>query len=307
MVVVLEVILVRPFLKVGWGILRGGPFPSLYEVLITLGPLILSISLLLSLISSGLAGYLFIKSPSKSDAITSAFLLSFVVIGMLSLFTTLDVVLLMAQNIAALIVITLMALRFTTDGATKMVKIITMLLISSYSSAFWFGIAPALFALGGPKPAYMVEIFNVGEALTIMNALPLYFLFVGSRRIKYSRGSELIMPSIPTALFVGAYLVNPGLTALFSTWVFGFTLYLPFPLYAIAIWLYADTIIKMLEVKEEVAFGLLFIFLAGRNLQSVYLTLLAIIGIFLLTRYAYFKKKVDVGSDQRRKEKGVVL
>lgn len=306
MVVVLEVLFVRPFLKVGWGFIRGGPLPSLYEVLITLGPLILSGSLLLALISAGLAGYLLIKDPSISDGITSAFLLGFLVLGVFSVFTTPEVVLLMAQNIAALIVITLMALRFTKDEATKMAKIVAVLLISSYFGAFWFGVAPALFALGGPKPALMMEIFNVGEALTIVNALPLYLLFVGIGREKYSRGSKFILPSIPPVLFVGAYLTNPALTALFSTWVFGYTLFLPFPLYAAALWLYADTIIRMLKVKEEVAYGLLFIFLAGRNLQSVYLTLLAILGVFLLTRHAHLQKKVNAGSDQDRREKELV-
>jgi hypothetical protein len=47
----------------------------------------------------------------------------------------------------------------------------------------------------------------------------------------------------------------------------------------------------MLKVKKEVAYGLLLIFIAGRNLESVYLTLLAILGIFLLIQTVHLGKK----------------
>jgi hypothetical protein len=59
----------------------------------------------------------------------------------------------------------------------------------------------------------------------------------------------------------------------------------------VALWFYADLIIRMLKVKKEVAYGLLLIFIAGRNLESVYLTLLAILGIFLLIQTVHLGKK----------------
>ena len=306
MLVVLEVLLVRPFLKVGWGFLRAGPLPSIYEVLITLEPIILSGSLILVLISAGLAGYLLIKDLSILNSITSIFLFGFLVVGILSVFTTTEVALLMAQNIVTLIVITFLALRFTKKGATKIMQIVAAIFTFSYFAAFWFGVAPVIFAIGGPKPTFLVEIFNLGEVLAIVNVLPLYFLFRGHGREKHSRGSELVLSSIPAILFIGAYLANPALTSLFSTWVFGYTLFLPFPIYAAALWLYANTIIRMLNVKEEVAYGLIFIFLAGRNLQSVYLTLIAILGIFLIISYVHLGKKVGVGIDQGIREQKMV-
>jgi|TARA_B100001971_G_scaffold9273_1_gene7615 hypothetical protein len=136
-----------------------------------------------------------------------------------------------------------------------------------------------------------VEILNIGEALTIVNALPLYVYFVGLKKENYSHVSELIFPSIPAALFIAIYLLNPALTSLFSTWVFGYNLFLPFPFYVAALWLYADLIIRMLKVKNEMVYGLLFIFIAGRNLESVYLTLLAILGIFLIIQNVHLEKK----------------
>ena len=291
MIVVLEVLFVRPFLKVGFGLLRGGPVPSLYEVIITLSPFILSSSFLLALISVGLAGYLLIKDSSKSGVITSTFLFGFLILGVLSVFTTPEAVLLIVQNIVAFIVITLLVLRFTKSVSTKMVKIIIVLFISSYFVAFWFIVAPVVFTLGGPKPAFIVEILNIGEALIIANALPLYVYFVGIKKKNYSKGSELILPSVPAAIFTGIYLLNPALTSLSSTWIFGYNLFLPFPFYIAALWLYADLIIRMLKVKKEVVYGLLFIFIAGRNLESVYLTLLAILGIFLLIQNVHLEKK----------------
>ena len=306
MLVVLEVLLVRPFLKVGWGFLRAGPFPSIYEALITLEPIILSGSLILALISAGLAGYLLIKDLSISNSVTSVFLFAFLGIGTLSVFTTPEAVLLMAQNIVTLIVITLLALRVTKKAATKMMHIVAAMFIFAYFATFWFGVAPVFFAIGGPKPAFLVEIFNLGEVLAIVNVLPLYFIFRGLGREKHSRGLELGLSSIPAILFMGAYLANPVLTSLFSTWVFGYTLFLPFPIYAAALWLYANTIIRMLKVKEEVVYGLLFIFLAGRNLQSVYLTLIAILGISLIISYVNLGKKMGAGIDQDIREQTMV-
>ena len=291
MIVVLEVLFVRPFLKVGFGFLRGGYIPSLYEVIITSSPFILSSSFLLALISVGLVGYLLIKDSSKSAFITSVSLFGFLVLGVLSVFTTPGAVLLIAQNIVAFIVLTLLALWFTKGTTTKLEKIISALFISSYFIAFWFVFAPAIFILGGPKPVFIVEILNIGEALTIVNALPLYVYFVGLKKENYSHVSELIFPSIPAALFIAIYLLNPALTSLFSTWVFGYNLFLPFPFYVAALWLYADLIIRMLKVKNEMVYGLLFIFIAGRNLESVYLTLLAILGIFLIIQNVHLEKK----------------
>tara|TARA_B100000315_G_scaffold138316_1_gene127341 strand:+ start:1442 stop:2323 length:882 start_codon:yes stop_codon:yes gene_type:complete len=290
-IVVLEVLFVRPFLKVGFGFLRGGYIPSLYEVIITLSPFILSSSFLLALISVGLVGYLLIKDSSKSAFITSVSLFGFLVLGVFSVFTTPGAVLLIAQNIVAFIVLTLLALWFTKGTTTKLAKIISSLFITSYFIAFWFVFAPAIFILGGPKPVFIVEILNIGEALTIVNALPLYVYFVGLKKENYSHVSELIFPSIPAALFIAIYLLNPALTSLFSTWVFGYNLFLPFPFYVAALWLYADLIIRMLKVKNEMVYGLLFIFIAGRNLESVYLTLLAILGIFLIIQNVHLEKK----------------
>ena len=290
MIVIFEVLFVRPFLKVGdFSVVA--PVPNLYEAIITLGPFILNSSFLLVLISAGLAGYLLIKDSSKSTLITSTFLFAFLVLGVLSVFTTSEAVLLIAQNIVAFIVLTLLALWFTKGTTTKLEKIISALFISSYFIAFWFVFAPAIFILGGPKPVFIVEILNIGEALTIVNALPLYVYFVGLKKENYSHVSELIFPSIPAALFIAIYLLNPALTSLFSTWVFGYNLFLPFPFYVVVLWLYADLIIRMLKVKKEVAYGLLLIFIAGRNLDSVYLISLSILGIFLLIQNVHLEKK----------------
>jgi hypothetical protein len=245
----------------------------------------------LALISVGLAGYLLIKASSKSGIITSTFLFGFLVLGVLSAFTTPEVVLLIVQNIVAFIVLTLLALWFTKGVTTKLVKIISVLFISSYFIAFWFVVAPVIFTLGGPKPAFIVEILNIGEVLIIANVLPLYIYFVGIKKENYLQGSELILPSIPAALFVGIYLLNPAIISLYSTWVFGYNLFLPFPFYVVVLWLYADLIIRMLKVKKEVAYGLLLIFIAGRNLDSVYLILLSILGIFLLIQNVHLEKK----------------
>ena len=290
MFVILEVLFVRPFLKVGdFSVVA--PVPNLYEAIITLGPFILNSSFLLVLISAGLAGYLLIKDSSKSTLITSTFLFAFLVLGVLSVFTTSEAVLLIVQNIVAFIVLALLALWFTKGVTTKLVKIISALFISSYFIAFWFVVAPVIFTLGGPKPDFIVEILNIGEMLIIANVLPLYIYFVGIKKENYLHGSELILPSIPAALFAGIYLLNPAIISLYSTWVFGYNLFLPFPFYMVALWLYADLIIRMLKVKKEVAYGLLLIFIAGRNLESVYLTLLAILGIFLLIQTVHLGKK----------------
>ncbi|MFQ5816242.1 MAG: hypothetical protein ACE5G7_07075 [Candidatus Hydrothermarchaeaceae archaeon] len=69
----------------------------------------------------------------------------------------------------------------------------------------------------------------------------------------------------------------------FSLWSVGFTLYLPYQIYAIALLLFSSAIIRLLSRGRSAGYGLAFLFIAGYTFQLTYQQLLLILGFVLLT------------------------
>lgn len=121
------------------------------------------------------------------------------------------------------------------------------------------------------------EVFQLGEFLAVAGAPLIYLVF--RREISATSWRSFFVPSLLAGLFVTAYLLNPWATSTLAMLTLGFSLILPFPIYTIALWLYSFVTLGLLGKRKHVAYGLLLILLAGRNLQSTYLALIAITGL----------------------------
>ncbi|MEE9594402.1 MAG: hypothetical protein V3V92_03285, partial [Candidatus Hydrothermarchaeales archaeon] len=99
----------------------------------------------------------------------------------------------------------------------------------------------------------------------------------------FAVGKHTIVATIFAALFVAANVLNPKMTAILSIWGIGLTLYLPYQLYAIALWLFASALIRLLSRGRSTGYGLAFLFIAGYTFQLTYQQLLLILGFVLLT------------------------
>jgi hypothetical protein len=72
------------------------------------------------------------------------------------------------------------------------------------------------------------------------------------------------------------------LLAPIATWAIYFTLHLPVPLYAVALWFYVYMAVDLIRQRSPTAFSFLFILLAGRMLNTIYLNQLALLGVLML-------------------------
>ncbi|MBI3244685.1 MAG: hypothetical protein HYZ49_20595 [Chloroflexi bacterium] len=140
-----------------------------------------------------------------------------------------------------------------------------------------YQLLPALYtALRWPGPPPLTEtLFNLGELFVVLTPIVLWWA-VG-------RASRVISPykwaAIPVLAFVVAYLANPAMTAIIAIWSTGLTLYLPWPLYAVSLWLAGVTVIAALRQGNPTGWAMLLLIAGGYTPQlsaQVFLGLIAL-------------------------------
>ena len=140
--------------------------------------------------------------------------------------------------------------------------------------------APALYGLlgwAGPatwgKPAFLV-----GEALVIAGAAALWW--------GYGRGASgrvRLLALLPALLFAVAYLGSPAMTATVVIWSNGLTLYLPWWLYAGALWLMTTAVLEQAYIGDgRTAAALLLLAAAGYAPQLNSQFLMGVLALWLL-------------------------
>ncbi len=120
-----------------------------------------------------------------------------------------------------------------------------------------------------------------GEALAVVVAL----LTWAAYRPRWSR-SAVVVATVLTALFLALALVRPWLVSTLAMWTVTFSLFLPFPVYALALGLFVYGVAALAQGdldQRRQAYGLVLIALAGLKWDYSYLSLLSILGFMLLT------------------------
>ena len=121
--------------------------------------------------------------------------------------------------------------------------------------------APTLYAAlrwAGP-PAWSAPVFHAGEVLVIASAGALWWA--------YGRGADRqtwAVAGLPALGFAAAYLAEPAMTATIVIWSNGLTLFLPWWLYAAALWLVGVTVLWSWRTgARSVAWAILLLAAAG--------------------------------------------
>jgi len=83
--------------------------------------------------------------------------------------------------------------------------------------------------------------------------------------------------------FVVAHLANPAMTAIIAIWSTGLTLYLPWPLYAVSLWLAGVVVIASVRRGDTVGWAILLLAAGGYTPQLSTQVLLGLIALWLLT------------------------
>ncbi|MEK7326007.1 MAG: hypothetical protein AAB217_12190 [Chloroflexota bacterium] len=146
-----------------------------------------------------------------------------------------------------------------------------------------YQLLPALYtALRWPgPPPFTGAVFNLGELFVVLSPLALWWS-VGRREAVISPYKPYKWAIIPALAFAVAYLVNPAMTAIIAIWSTGLTLYLPWPLYAVSLWLGSVVVIASLRRGGLTGPALLLLAAGGYAPQLSTQVFLGLIALWLL-------------------------
>ena len=139
---------------------------------------------------------------------------------------------------------------------------------------------PVLYATqhwSGPPPLSTV-LFTVGELLVALTPIGLWW--------RYGRGApwrHWLLAGLSVLLFTGMYLATPTMTGILTVWSTGITLYLPWPLYGISLWLAGVTFLMVRKTEEQIGWAILLLAAGGFTPQLSAQANLALLALWLLS------------------------
>ena len=148
-----------------------------------------------------------------------------------------------------------------------------------------YQLLPNLYALmgwSGPPPLTGV-LFNLGELLVIGSVLAWWWT---SRSLLNRARSWIIwvLAAIPALLFALSFWRDPAMTGILTIWSTGLTLFLPWPVYALALWLVGVTVLANWQPDPPLAYAILLLVSAGYTPQLSSQLFCALIALWLLAR-----------------------
>ncbi|MFQ5859128.1 MAG: hypothetical protein ACE5LU_26310 [Anaerolineae bacterium] len=180
------------------------------------------------------------------------------------------------------------------------------LLAGTFACVTYFKAIHAFYEIFGLRttPPAAQTAFHLGELLAVLAPLAVTMTLLHQSRITHHasrvtfhasrithhasrftrRGSLLAICSLAAGgLFTLAYLLNPRLTAIIATWSLGFSLYLPFPAYTLALACAIYSVGRLIRQHQAMGYGLALIFIAGYTTQLSSQVLLSLLGFALLS------------------------
>jgi hypothetical protein len=202
-----------------------------------------------------------------------------------------------ALTLAALAIVVTSSLRARSDFRSRLASAVPAFAIASITAfkiiqttGQWAGarFAPAPTPEGVIGP-FALGAFEAGELFVVLSPLAVWWAYGRAgclRPAQRGRARDWIVAAIPAALFAVAYVASPSMTATMATWSVGLSLYLPWPAYAIGLWLAGVTILRGLRDERPAGYGLAFLVAAGYSMQLSSQVMLGLLGIWCLTRQA---------------------
>lgn len=288
---IVEFSLIRTFSRMGILLPPREPVMSIFNMMMFVGSVAFNFASLLVILVLLWASYFLLSHRSKADRIAGSALVIVITLSMLFLVVTPNVLVSILYNILSMFLVTILGISLIREGGS-IERWLGVAITLSFVTTYLFKILPLLDQLLGLSLNIAgVGILNLGEALAVV-ATPLIFLLT----YRYRRGSgktllranskAIIVSTIMASLFGSFYLASPWITSILAVWTLGFTMYLPFPFYIIAIWLFLYSLFSLPGDKKALAYGMLLILLAGHLIQLTYLNLLAILGMLFVSRPA---------------------
>jgi len=198
-------------------------------------------------------------------------------------------------NVFSLIAVWWLTVRFLSVGREpRMVKVAVSLAALAYS-CWYCSILAGGISLGSSNIG-STDILRFGELAAVLTPVALFVAMalphewrVGKRWI-----APVLLSLAVAAGNIADIATDSGYTGVFSIWSVGFTLWLPWPIYAVSIGLFLYAVLTCFARKVKpggygdanIGLGMLLILFAGYNLQLTYQHLLVVLAFALLTKVA---------------------
>lgn len=140
---------------------------------------------------------------------------------------------------------------------------------------------PNLYALlgwSGPPPLTSV-LFNLGEIFVVGSVLVWWWGYGRSHSWQL-----WLLAAVPSLFFSLTFWRDPAMTGILTIWSTGLTLFLPWPIYALALWLAGVTVLANWQVRPTLAYAILLLISAGYAPQLSSQLFCALIALWLLAR-----------------------
>ena len=128
-------------------------------------------------------------------------------------------------------------------------------------------------------PSFTGAFFDTGELLVVLAPVLLWWT---DRLTGRGGRSAYVLAAFPALAFSAIHLVNPAMSGILSIWSIGLTLYLPWPLYAVSLWLAGVTVIASLRRDNPVGWAILLMATGGYTPQLSTHVFLGLTGLWLL-------------------------
>lgn len=200
-----------------------------------------------------------------------------------------------------------LTIRFVVTEASITSRVAVVMVALAYTGWFWSSFFST--TASGSVLGSAVDSLHIGEAAAVLSPI-LFFCAIALPNGGWGNIRRWIFPMVVGVLFsagnIADIVFDQGFSGVFSIWSVGFTLFLPFPLYAVSLMLYLYTVLTCFDKKKRIwtryggpniGMGMLLLFFAGFYLQLTYQHVLAILAMMLLTRVA---RPLDLARTVRR-------
>jgi hypothetical protein len=249
---------------------------TIYEVLNVIGQFAGTLSSLLVL---GALGWIAWRSVQTGVPFVPSFVwLSLILFSVLFLVIPPTGWLLVAYDLMLLLAVGIVIRRIAREPAGK--RIAGALPALALLIGGIYQIVPAVYEVmvwPGP-PHFTNALFSLGELLIVLSPVAWWWV--------YGRGAwwkTWAVAGIPALLFTGMMLGSPSMTGTIAIWSIGLTLYLPWPVYTVSLWLASTTVLVALRKGEPAGYVILLLAAAGYAPQLSTHLLLGPVALWLLT------------------------
>jgi len=258
---------------------KSPPVISVYQALGFAGQVAATLTGLLTL--SALGWIAWREWRTRNASVLPPALIGLIAFNFVSLFIALSGWLAVSRHLLTLAVVGTLAGRIGLGADSVSRKIALLLPALAVLSGTLYQTSAAVYqALQyAAPPSFAGALFDAGELLVVLSPIGLWWAHRPGDRGRWWLYAAAALPAIA---FSALHVANPAMSGILSIWSIGLTLYLPWPLYAVSLWLAGVTVIASLRRNDPMGRAILLLAAGGYVPQLSTHVFLGLIGLWLL-------------------------